>query len=211
MAGGKREMLTEFNRGNIMNAAKILFETRGVAGTTMDDIAKKADYSKSTIYIYFKSKDEIYHRILLESMVLLRDRLMAAVRAGAGFEENYFSICRELTGFQREYPLYFNSISDEISVDEEDFERYPVLRDIYNVGEEINGVLSALLIKGMEGGGLRAGLKPVPTILTMWASLCGVIKMAGQKEKYLKKLQINKREYLDDSFRMLLNSLKAGD
>jgi len=212
MRMNKRDKLTEFNRSNILEAAKALFEANGVVATTMDDIAKKADYSKSTIYVYFKSKDEIYNYIIYESMVLLKDRFKAATEEHASFEDIYFSICGILVSFQQEYPLYFDSILKEISVDEKDFDNYPVLRDIYLIGEEINAVISAMFCKGMESGYLRADLKPIPTIFTLWASLCGIIRMAEQKEKYFQeKLQLSKQEYLDYSFRLLLQAMKAGE
>ena len=51
----KKELLTKFNKDNIIRAAKELFSEQGVERTTMDEIAKKADYSKSTLYVYFKS------------------------------------------------------------------------------------------------------------------------------------------------------------
>lgn len=205
----KRDKLTEFNRSNILNAARILFETNGVQQTTMDDVSKKADCSKSTIYIYFKSKDDLYHHILYERMVLLRDRFKAVIRKKSGFEVSYFAICRTLTDFQREYPLYFNSIQGDISVDEEDFEEAPILGDIYILGEELNGIVSEMLIRGMEAGCLRAELDPISAVFTLWASLCGIIRMAEQKEKYFRdKLRLSKQKYLDNSFRMLLNSMK---
>ena len=210
MGQSKRDRLAEFNRGNILGAAKALFEERGVAQTTMDDIAKKADYSKSTIYVYFTSKEEIYSHIVRESMEMLKNRFQSAVAAHEDVEAAFYALCSELTAFQREYPLYFDSILGEISVDEADFERCPVLRDIYEIGEEINGVISAMLRRGMETGYLRADLQPIPTIFTLWASLCGIIRMAHVKEKYFHdKLGIARQEYLDYSFGMLLRSMRG--
>ena len=60
---GKREKLKEFHRSNILEVAKKLFLENGFIQTTMDDIAKVADYSKSTLYVYFKSKEEIMHAL----------------------------------------------------------------------------------------------------------------------------------------------------
>ena len=60
---GKREKLKEFHRSNILEVAKKLFLENGFIQTTMDDIAKMADYSKSTLYVYFKSKEEIMHAL----------------------------------------------------------------------------------------------------------------------------------------------------
>ena len=58
MGARKKLALEQFNRDNILTAARELFETKGVQDTTMDDIALQADYSKSTIYVYFRSKEE---------------------------------------------------------------------------------------------------------------------------------------------------------
>ncbi len=212
MAKCKRDRLTAFNRGNILEAAKALFEENGVAQTTMDDIAKRAEYSKSTIYVYFKSKDEIYFYIVRESMELLRDRFRSALDAHEDVETAFYAVCGELAGFQREYPLYFDSIQGEIGVGEADFEQYPVLRDIYVVGEEINEAISALLRRGVEARIFRGDINPVPTIFMLWASLCGIIKMAQQKEMYLYSKQgITREEFLHDSFVMLLRAIKAGE
>ena len=206
---GRREKLTEFNRNNILLAAKALFESKGFEQTTVDDIATEADCSKSTLYVYFKSKDEIYYSIVFSSMCLLKEKFEVASRIDSGFENTFYYICNMLTEFKNEYPIYFTSILSEISVDEEDFERLPVLHDIYTVGEEINSILLELIIKGVESGSLRKDLKPIPTIFTMWASLGGIIQMAEQKEKYFEnKLGMPKREYLEYSFKILLDSIK---
>lgn len=208
----KRKRREEFNRGNILDAAKTLFEKNGVAQTTVDDIAKEADYSKSTIYVYFKSKEEIYYHIVRESMEMLKNRFQSVADTHRDFEAIFYGLCGELTAFQREYPLYFDSILGEISVDEVDFERCPVLREIYDIGEEINAVISAMLRRGMETGYLRADLKPIPAIFTLWASLCGVIRMAHIKEKYFyEKLGLTRQEYLETSFGMLLRAMKGDD
>lgn len=212
MGQSKRDKLTEFNRNNILNAAKELFEKKGILQTTMDDIAKKAEYSKSTIYVYFKSKDEIYNHIIFESMQMLKDRLSEAVTKNVSFKELFFSICRNLEQFQQEYPLYFDSILNEISIDEEGFKQYPVLREIYRTGEEMNEVLLNMIEKGIADGDLRPDMRPIPTIFMLWASLGGIIKMAEQKKHYFEeKLQLSKQIYLEHSYQMLFEGLKGGN
>ncbi len=211
MGQRKRDKLTEFNRNNIVEAAKVLFETKGIAQTTMDDIAKKAEYSKSTIYVYFKSKDEIYNYIIFESMELLKNRLSETVADHLDFEDCFFSICRNLEQFQQEYPLYFDSILSEISIHEEDFIQYPILKEIYRTGEEMNEVLLNLIEKGIASGNLRPDMRPMPTIFMLWASLGGIIKMAEQKKHYFEeKLQLSKQTYLEHSYQMLFDGLKGG-
>jgi AcrR family transcriptional regulator len=50
----------------IREAARGLFQKWGLQKTTMEDIAKAAEKGKSTLYYYFKSKDEIFDEIVSE-------------------------------------------------------------------------------------------------------------------------------------------------
>lgn len=48
----------------IINGAKKLMQQYGLKKTTMEDIAKAAGKSKSTLYYYFKDKEEIFDRVI---------------------------------------------------------------------------------------------------------------------------------------------------
>jgi len=208
----RKEQLTEFNRNNILDAAKKLFEEKGLQQTTMDDIAKEADYSKSTIYVYFKSKDEIYNHIVYKSMCMLRDDLNQVVGVSNDYEKCFFAICNTLVEFQEKFPLYFESITGRIGVSEKNFEEQPILFEVYQVGEEINEVITAFFKNGKEDGYYREDLEPLTTMFALWASICGIILMASRKESYLsEKVNIKKKEFLNYSFHMLQNSLIKGN
>ncbi len=63
--GRKNEMNEEINKDEIIKSAIIraaqdLFKQYGISKTTMEDIAKKAGKAKSTLYYYFKNKEEIF-------------------------------------------------------------------------------------------------------------------------------------------------------
>lgn len=208
MVKNRKEQLTKFNKENILAAAKKLFTERGVMQTTMDHIAKEANYSKSTIYVYFPSKEEIYNTIILESMVMLRDTLIRIINSTDGFEICYFKICNTLVNFQKEHPIYFESLMGKISVNQDDFETQPVLRDIFIVGEEINQNICELIQRGIADKYLRDDIKPLPTLFMIWASVYGIILIASKKEEYLlEKQNIRKEDFLNYSFEKLLCSL----
>lgn len=210
MKQAKRDKLSEYNRSNIIEAAKTLFETKGISQTTMDDIAAQAVCSKSTIYVYFSSKDEIYHTIVHDSMVLLKDIFEEIADRDTPFPDKYYAICNALVDFQQRYPLYFSSILGRISVEEQDFEQYPILRETYEVGEEINDILSMVFTSGKNTGYIRNDIEPITTIFLLWASLGGIIQMAEQKERYFQdKLNISRRQFLDNSFAFLLSALEV--
>lgn len=205
----KKEALVRFNRDNIIDAAKKLFETKGIDLTTMDDIARQADYSKSTIYVYFKSKDEILNYIIYHYMNLLKENLQRCIVKSVGFEQCYDSICIELMEFQKEYPLYFEKLLGEIKVPKESFEEDNIISDIYKAGEEINDVIMELLRAGINSGFVQKEIALIPTVLYLWSSISGTILFANQKKEYLQmRLEINIDEYLKYSFRMILKSIK---
>lgn len=54
----------ELLREKILAGADRLFQKYGLAKTTMEDIAKEAGKGKSTLYYYFKSKEEIFDVII---------------------------------------------------------------------------------------------------------------------------------------------------
>ncbi len=62
----RRQDIAGIRRRDIMKAAWELMESKGVLNVTMDEIARKSEYTKQTVYSYFSSKDELLVAIYLE-------------------------------------------------------------------------------------------------------------------------------------------------
>lgn len=57
----------EFNtEQKILDAAITIFIRYGFHGTTLQQIAKKASVNKSAIHYYFRSKEKLYKKVLME-------------------------------------------------------------------------------------------------------------------------------------------------
>jgi AcrR family transcriptional regulator len=69
----KRER--ERRRQQIIVAAKRVFSEKGFAKSTMEDIAREAELSPGTLYLYFKNKDELYASLSLRILQYLNIRL----------------------------------------------------------------------------------------------------------------------------------------
>lgn len=63
------------NRERILAAAKDLFATRGVAATTMKDVAEAAGVGKGTLYRHFAHKGELCGAMLHEDVIAFRNRV----------------------------------------------------------------------------------------------------------------------------------------
>jgi AcrR family transcriptional regulator len=61
----------EVRRAEILNAANALFQTRGFADTTVEEIVRSAGVAKGTFYYYFRTKEDVleaHARTLVEAM-----------------------------------------------------------------------------------------------------------------------------------------------
>lgn len=56
----KREKDTE---ERILNAAKTIFQEKGMAGARMQEIADKAEINKALLHYYFRSKEKLFQKI----------------------------------------------------------------------------------------------------------------------------------------------------
>ncbi len=205
MGARKKIALEQFNRDNIVAAAKELFETKGIEKTTMDDIAKHADYSKSTIYVYFKSKEDIYNSIVRDYLDILTGELELCVSSANDFESSYYGLCNCLVRFEEKYPQYYASLMGEGKMTNSKKEGSFFDTDMR---EKLEKLIEQLLEKGLCQEDIREDLELQPTVLYVWSAISGIIQVAERQREGLDiRLNMSKEEYLRYSFRTFYESL----
>lgn len=206
--GRRKKEPRSVHRENIVSAASALFMERGIAATSMDDIAKAAGYSKATLYVYFENKEEIVGILVLNSMKKLDDYISAALIRYETTKEKYDFICRGLVQYQEEFPFYFKMVLDQINIDFESRDYLPEEKETYQIGEEINEKIKDFLLSGMEKGDLRSDLEIMPAIFNFWGMLSGIIQLAANKEEYIRKsMGLSKIEFLKYGFSLVYHSI----
>jgi AcrR family transcriptional regulator len=76
----KADVVMDFRRAQVIAAARERFTKHGLAGTTMDGIAQAAGVAKGTVYLYYKSKEEIFRQILDEDLTTFHDDTVPPLR-----------------------------------------------------------------------------------------------------------------------------------
>lgn len=84
----------ELLRDKILAGADMLFQKYGLTKTTMEDIAKEAGKGKSTLYYYFKSKEEIFDAIIQREKAKLFDIIQEAVAKVPTAREKLGTLCK---------------------------------------------------------------------------------------------------------------------
>src|SRR5947207_3326896 len=81
----KKQVVGEFRSSAIREAAMRVVGRRGLAHATVQEIADEAGVAKGTVYLYFRSRGEIFERTTRAAVDDLLVRLRAAVDEGGPF------------------------------------------------------------------------------------------------------------------------------
>ncbi len=117
----------------ILEAAKKVFQKWGVNKTTMEDIAREAGKGKSTLYYYYKSKDEIFEylaineisniiqkaRILVANEKTAKDKLKKYIVETLNQMKNTISIYPLVKGEIKGNKVFIEKLRNQIDVMEE--------------------------------------------------------------------------------------------
>jgi AcrR family transcriptional regulator len=76
MKVSRREREREGRRQEILAAAKAAFAERGFDGAVLEEIAARAEFSKATLYLYFKDKHDLFYAVLEDGL----DKLLIRVK-----------------------------------------------------------------------------------------------------------------------------------
>jgi AcrR family transcriptional regulator len=100
-------------RQEVLEAARELFFERGYRGTTIQEIAARAGYSKRTVYLDFLNKDELFIAVCAEGGELILGDLERVRDADPPLVEAVDRMLETFVAFSREHDGYFRMIFSE--------------------------------------------------------------------------------------------------
>lgn len=208
----RKKQPQSIHRKNISEMAEKLFIEKGIENTSMNDIAKESGYSKASLYVYFKDKEELIAVLVLESMEKLYEYLSKAVNAQGDFYHRYLEVCKALFQYHSEYPLYSQMALMNINIDFEGTEFLPEEKETFQVGEKINELLWTFFQEGMELEVIKRDINIKQTTFSMWGMLTGVIQLSFNKKEYIAQMiHMQQKEFLERSFMLLYQAIRVGE
>ena len=130
----KQQVVSEFRRAAILDAARTVFARNGFTGAIMDAIASEAGIAKGTVYLYFRSKTDIYKAVLAHDMKALQANSLARIEAATGLPAKIeaFALARlENADARREFFRIMDSEDSNLTYNRRQYRewhREPVLR-----------------------------------------------------------------------------------
>ena len=167
----RKERQKEELRGKILQAARELFMHKGYEETSIRNIAEKIEYSPTTIYLYFKDKDEIFYALHQEGFILLNQYFRPLAHVAEPFErlkavsKAYITFAMENGEF---YDLMFiiNSPMKTVKNDQMNWEE----------GDQAFGFLVNTVKECIEKGYFK-GMEPEILAFTCWSMVHGICSL----------------------------------
>ncbi len=181
----EREKRQRYN--DIIDAAEEVFFEKGLDAATMDDVAEKAELSKGTLYLYFKSKEELYLGIALRAIEKLTDMFKAAVASEQTGLKQVRAIGQAYCEFSRKYPDYYNTMIYFDSSEQESIDPESLAAACTNSGFDTHKILQDAIENGIADGSIRSDLDPVKTGYLLWGQSLGIIMLIAKKGKMIRQ------------------------
>ncbi|MCF7923381.1 MAG: TetR/AcrR family transcriptional regulator [Candidatus Marinimicrobia bacterium] len=113
MALDKKEKRKEQHRLEMLHAAELVFARQGYHLTTMEAVAEECGWSKGTLYLYFKSKEDLFFSILIEKMDQFTATLLSKLHASEGIQGKITALVEAQFYFFTENKNFFQLVLSE--------------------------------------------------------------------------------------------------
>lgn len=143
-------------RQNILRRAAEVFAEKGVARTSMEDIANAVGIKREGVYYYFKNRGNILLEIILpQSQMLLSNLRFISNSSASSMQKLHDAIEVHLNAFNPTYLEMSVALrEDHLTFDD------TKLTELKRVWDDYNAVWIELVQQGQENGTFKADLNP---------------------------------------------------
>jgi len=138
-------------REKLIDVARQLFAHKGVANTTMSDIAEASEKGRRTIYTYFKNKKEIYNAVVESESDKLVTSLREIATGDGPVADRLVRFMQARLEHGRAIGSVYRSLVSWLKLDARRVERIHKL-----VSEKEDALLRSLLDEGVRSGDFDA-------------------------------------------------------
>jgi AcrR family transcriptional regulator len=205
----RKEREKQLRREEIVLAAEKIFFSKGFDLSTMDDIAEEAELSKGTLYLYFKSKEDLHMAVARKAIHLLKSVTLQATEGGANALEKLGRMGRACMVFSRTNPDHMKAI---ISQEEMNPQTLNITADdvqelVYK--ESTVETVIQLVEQGVAEKLIRADIPVLLVANTLWMTVLSVVRFVTMKPVLLEALELSQDQILESHFELVLNGIKS--
>jgi AcrR family transcriptional regulator len=204
----RKEREKQQRKEEIVMAAEKVFFNKGFELTTMDDIAEVAELSKGTLYLYFKSKEDLHLAVARKSIRMLKTVTLQSTKGKGNALEKLGRMGRACIAFSRTNPDRMKAIMtlEELEPQALHVTASDVLEMIYE--ESTVGTVVEVVEQGVREKLIRSDIPALLVAHTLWMTVLSVVRFVTLKPALLQVLNLSQDEILESHFEMVLNGIK---
>ncbi|MEQ9374940.1 MAG: TetR/AcrR family transcriptional regulator [Imperialibacter sp.] len=188
----RREREKEEMKELILKTANKLFAEHGFDKVSMRNIADAIEYSPTTIYLYFKDKNELFYALHLEGFRMLAYEFRPLLEVKDPMERMYQMGLRYIR-FAIENPDYYQLmflVKDPLCTTETD--------ETWEAGHNAHAFLEQVVIECQEQGYLQ-GITMRAAALMIWSFVHGLVSLQICDRMKLYQ-EVDREQYVTDAF-----------
>ena len=112
-------MKKETTEQQILDAAKIVFQSKGMDGARMQEIADEAGINKAMLHYYYRSKQLLFEAVFKQAFSLLAPQLHYILNDDSSIEDKIRNFTSNYTSFMMKHPYLPNFIIQELNRNED--------------------------------------------------------------------------------------------
>lgn len=204
----RKEREKEARREEILDAAYKVFVAKGLAGATVDDIAAAAELSKGTIYLYFRSKEDLYLAVTTRGLDIMLRIFEASAAKGGDPIQQIWNLSDAYNTFYEEHREYFRMLAFFENPEMHDTVSEEMLADCQTHDAKVWGFVSGVMKNAIDAGYLHAGLNPLEVGMMLWSNTTGLLRQLDRNEEYWSgRMGLDLRKTLRMSSSFLLEAM----
>ncbi|PLX14095.1 MAG: hypothetical protein C0594_00485 [Marinilabiliales bacterium] len=200
----RKEREREQRKQDIADAAQKVFREKGFDRATIDDVAQRAELSKGTVYLYFKSKEELQFAVFQRGSHLLIEMFQKAIDRNRPTQEVLLQMASVFIEFSRKHADYFelfmffqSSNLSKLNIEKETIEDYFYNKSPFKLVFDI-------VSRGIEDGTLRNDLSVDLLASTLWSQMLGLLIVLHNKKEIFHIFNVDTEEVLKSHFEIIL-------
>jgi len=191
----------------IVEEAELLFFEQGFDNTTMDQVAKKAELSKKTLYKLYKSKHQLRLEIVRKGFEIVNNILKTSDDKDQNGLDRLITSGKKYKEFAELHPNYHRFITMYQTMKDDFQDPDQITLSCYNQGDITLDHFQEIIEKGIEDGSINPEIKAKQTVLFIWSSFTGLSLLYQMKENFLtNRFETN----INQAFDTMLEFIKMG-
>ncbi len=204
----RKEREKEHRKEEILDAAQKVFFEKGLFVATMDEIAEAAELSKGTLYLYYKSKEDLYLAVMMRGLQILYEMIESMMNSEGSviskllaLEDVYLDFFKDHKNYFRMFyffqtPQFHKQVSDEMK------------RACDSNNQRMWDLVIGLLKKGIGEGLIRSDLNPIEIATILWSSSTALMMRIDNEDQIWKeRMNINLVDTLKTSNSLLFEAI----